>query len=287
MSSNSAKNPKVVLIGDTSLRTPHFGCQLVGQTFREQFSRVGLHLVASLPSKLEQIPKWREYVAGADLVVINGEGSIHHGRFQELINLASEYPCALVNCVYAENPRNENLSKFNYTSARESFSANALREHGAVVDVVPDVLFASAFLGSFVPKQDAEHEVGFTDCAQKEIFSFGPFSIRLRPGFSPKTPIVADYLDFLSSHKKMALGRFHAVVCCSVLGIPFSTWDSNTWKTRGLMEDMGIPELHFDSRKEALAHIPDTLPAGVKVFREDAKKRIESMFDDLARIARG
>ena len=284
---NRAENPKVVFIGDTSLRTSHFGCQLVGQTFREQFSRVNLDLVASLPSKLEQIPRWREHVAGADLVVINGEGSIHHGRFQDLINLASDYSCALVNCVYQENPCNENLTKFKYVSTRESCSANAMYEHGVSAEIVPDVLFASTLLNSFVPKQQPVHEVGFTDCAQKEKFSFGPFSVRYRPGFSPKTPVVGEYLDFLCSHRRMALGRFHAVVCCSVLGIPFSTWDSNTWKTKGLMNDMGISELHFDSRKEALAHLPEVLPEAVKVFRADAKRSIETMFDTFAHIARG
>lgn len=279
------RRPKVAFIGDVSLRTPHFGCQLVGQTFREQFARVGLELVYTLPARLEMVADWRDRLAEADLVVINGEGSIHHGRFQNLIDLAGEYPCALVNCVYQENPENLNLKKFKWISARESMSAAAIREQGGRAEVVPDVLFASSFLRSFVPVVPASKDFGFTDCAEKVVKRLGPISFRYRPGFSPKTKVVGDYLNFLASHKRMAIGRFHAVICCSVMGIPFSTWDSNTWKTEGMMSDMGVPNLHFESRYEALKNAPAIFPEEIVQFRAEARMRIEAMFDRLAEIA--
>ncbi len=281
----SLDTPKVVFVGDTSLRTPHFGCQLVGQTFREQFARVGLDLVASLPTNIDSIPEWPGYLEKADLVVINGEGSIHHGRFQNLIDLASNYHCALVNCVYQANPANSNLQEFKYISARESRSRDAFREHGVSVDVVPDVLFASSFLRSFVPLAPASRKLGYTDCAEKVVKHLGPIRIRYRPGFSPKTKVVGDYLNFLSSHKRMALGRFHAVVCCSVMGIPFSSWDSNTWKTAGLMSDMDVSHLHYQSREEAMENVPVDFPDQIVQFRLNARRKVEEMFDRLAQIA--
>jgi len=277
--------PKVVYVGDVSLRTPHFGCQLVGQAFREQFARVGLELLYTLPARLETVANWRHYLERADLVVINGEGSIHHGRFQNLIDLAGDYPCALVNCVYQDNPVNPNLKKFKWISARESMSASVIREQGGSVKVVPDVLFASSFLRSFVPSVPASKDFGFTDCAEKVVKRLGPIRLRYRPGFSPKTKVVGDYLNFLASHKRMAIGRFHAVVCCSVMGTPFSSWDSNTWKTKGLMHDMGVPQLHFGSRDEALANIPSSFSEGIAQFRAEARDRIVRMFDCLAEIA--
>lgn len=279
------RRPKVAFIGDVSLRTPHFGCQLVGQTFREQFARVGLELVYTLPARLEMIADWRERLAEVDLVVINGEGSIHHGRFQNLINLAGDYPCALVNCVYQENPENPNLKKFKWISARESMSAAAIREQAGSAEVVPDVLFASSFLRSFVPLSPASKDFGYTDCAEKVVKRMGPISIRYRPGFSPKTKVVGDYLNFLASHKRMAIGRFHAAICCSVMGIPFCSWDSNTWKTEGLMNDMAVPRLHFGSRDEALVHAPTAFPEEIVEFRAEARIRIETMFEQLAEIA--
>ena len=280
------RKPKVAFVGDVSLRTPHFGYQLVGQAFREQFARVGLDLAYTLPARLDTVRNWQNYLSNVDLVVINGEGSIHHGRFQNLIDLAHDYPCALVNCVYQSNPMNPNLRYFKWISARESLSAAALHDHGASVEVVPDVLFASSFLRSFVPVSVASKDFGYTDCAEKVVKHFGPICIRYRPGFSPKTKVIGDYLNFLATHKRISVGRFHALICCSMLGIPFSTWDSNTWKTKGLMMDMGIPWLHFSSRKEALANIPSALPEEVLQFRNEARNQIESMFDRLAEIAR-
>lgn len=286
VSASGVRQARVVFIGDTSLRTPHFGCQLVGQTFREQFARAGVELLASLPTNLESAPGWRRCLDEADLVVINGEGSIHHGRFQNLIDLAGDYPCALVNCVYQDNPANPNLQKFKWISARESMSATALQEHCAKVELVPDVLFASSFLRSFVPLASGLKDFGYTDCAEKLVKRLGPIRLCYRPGFSPKTKVVGDYLNFLASHKRMAIGRFHAVICCSVMGIPFSSWDSNTWKTEGLMSDMGVPQLHFASRDEALANAPETFPEEIDRFKIEARQQIESMFDQLAEIAR-
>jgi len=220
-----------------------------------------------------------------DLVVINGEGSIHHGRFQELINLASEYPCALINCVYQDNPPNDNLKYFKYISVRESYSAQELQRVGIMAEVIPDVLFASLFLRSFIPKSQPSKKSGITDNAKKEVFKIGSFQFKYRPGFSPKTSTVADYLDFLCSHKKMAIGRFHAAICCCVLGIPFSTWDSNTWKTEGLMEDMGVSRLHFKERHSAITNMPDSLPEEIKIFTKKSITTIENMFDALRLLA--
>lgn len=278
--------PRVALVGDVGLRTPHFGCQLVGQAFREQFARVGLNLIYTLPSRLEIIADWKRRLSEVDLVVINGEGSIHHGRFQSLINLASEYPCALVNCVYQANPENKNLNKFKWISCRESMSAKEIRNQGIDCKVVPDVLFVSSFLRSFVPLETRMRKIGYTDCAEKEVKKIGPLKISYRIGFSPKTKKVSDYLNFLALHERMAVGRFHAAVCCSVMGIPFAAWDSNTWKIEGLMHDMKVPSLHFKSRREALSNVPADFPHEVLDFRASAINRIESMFNCLADIAR-
>ena len=276
---------KVVFIGDTSLGSPHFGCQLVGQTFREQFCRTGLKLIASLPYDFYNFQGVEKIFKDADLIVINGEGSIHHGRFHHLIRLASDYPCVLVNCVYQENPEWPELKDFLYISTRESFSAREINSQGVECHVVPDVLFASALLNSFVCK-GATKDSGFTDNAQKTSYQFGPLKFRLRVGKSPKKQLVSEYLDFLCQHKSMCIGRFHAAIAASVLGIPFSTWDSNTWKMRGLMQDMGLAHLHFNDRKQAMESIPSEFDPKISLFVEQAQHKIETMFDTLASIAK-
>ncbi len=276
--------PRVVLIGDTSLNSPHFGCQLVGQTFREQFSRCGLDLVASLPFNYERFAASPALFEKADLLIINGEGSIHHGRYHELVKLATDYPAALVNCVYQENPHWPELENFHYISARESLSAEEIRSQGVNCEVVPDVLFASSLLNSFVCQEPVK-TTGVTDNAQKTIYRLGPFKVRLRPGRSPKQKMVSDYLNFLCEHQRLCIGRFHAAIAASVLRIPFSSWDSNTWKMRGLMQDMGMSHLHFSDRQSALAAVPAVFDPKISTFAQQAKEKIETMFDTLATIA--
>ncbi len=279
------KDKNVVLVGDFSIDNNHFGCHLVSQTFREQFVRVGLNLLARLPLDLNSIRHSYEALNRADLVVINGEGAIHNGRYQEILNLAEKYPCVLVNCVYENNPINHNLEKFKLITTRESLSAQALESQNIKAKVVPDVIFASSYLRSFKPRANLIiKQSGYTDCAKKSVLKLGPVSIKYRLGFSPKSNKLNDYLNFLSSHKKIAVGRFHSAICCSIFGIPFSTWESNTWKIRGLMKDIGISDLHFDTRNEALRNIPNSLSNKVTSFSDSAKLRVESFFDSIANL---
>ena len=139
----------VVLVNDTSLFNTHFGCQLVGQTMREQCARVGLNIISSLPLQFDR-KLAKPWLQKADLVIINGEGSMHHGRHTDLLNLANCFPCALVNCVYQENGNHPSLKNFLYVSARESLSANEIHSHGVACEVVPDLIFASTLLRSIV-----------------------------------------------------------------------------------------------------------------------------------------
>ena len=277
--------PKVVLIGDTSIKSNHFGCQLVCQTFREQFSRVKLNLVASLPYDFRSIHNAQSHLESADLIVINGEGSFHGNRYEEIIELASQFPTALVNAVYQNNKPYKGLSDLLYISARESLSANEVISHGSHCNIVPDLLFASSFLNSFTPNTKPSKKTGTTDNAKKITKQIGPFSFRYRWGKSPKQAIAADYLNHLSEHQSLTIGRFHAAISACVLGIPFSTWDSNTWKLQGLMSDMGVPHLHFTSLEEAVQATPTEVDPKVTLFAADAKLRIEKMFDTLALIA--
>ena len=59
---------KVVIVNDTAVR-PHFGCELVMQTYREQLKRVDIELIKTIPKgRAIQIPD------STDMVLVNGEG---------------------------------------------------------------------------------------------------------------------------------------------------------------------------------------------------------------------
>ena len=263
---------KVVLVNDTSLFNTHFGCQLVGQTIREQCARVGLNIIASLPLEFDR-KRVKPWLQRADLVIINGEGSMHHGRNTSLLKLANEFPCALINCVYQENGRQPALNNFIYVSARESLSANEIINYGVACEVVPDLIFASTLLRSIVAPP-ANLTLGITDNVTNPL-----------SGFSPKSELVYETLLKIRRCRAICAGRFHVAIAAAVMGIPFSTWESNTWKTQGMMQDMGVDHLHFATQAQAIDAVPSTLDPKVTAYVKHARKQIRMMFNQLSKIA--
>jgi len=275
--------PKIAFVNDTSIYEKHFGCALVSQTFREQFCRTGLDLTLSLPRNFKA-DDHHSALSDADLVVINGEGTLHHDRHRHLLDLALRYPCVLVNCVYEQNSPHPGLAKMLYVSARESLSTAELERHGIEVRTTPDAMFGSSFLHAF-PRSVPTLDIGCTDSVLKLYHRFGFIRVRRRIGFTPDTDTVAQYLATLCAHRRLCIGRFHAAVASTVLGIPFSTWDSNTWKTKGLMFDMGVPEYHFSDFATARQNVPTEFLHSMQDYRDTARARVASMFDDIAGIA--
>lgn len=275
--------PSVALINDTSLFENHFGCTLVGQTFREQCARAGLDLKYAFPRDYD-FEAIAPLLDDVDLVVVNGEGSIHHGRRNHLLNVASRFPSVLVNAVYQSNPQNDALGQFLYRSTRESLSASEIQAAGYSCNVTPDLIFASMQLRSFVKPVPVE-ELGVTDSVLKRRVRIGPLKLYKKSyGFSPEGR-VADYLKTLSRYKSLCIGRFHAVVAASVLEIPFSCWESNTWKVSGMMQDMRASQYVFSTFDEAMLNVPNFFDPKIRSFSEKAVPRIEQMFNEIAELA--
>jgi hypothetical protein len=264
---------RVVLYNDTALINSHFGPQCVVQTFREQLVTRGVELIGSLHR--DALPKDnRTLLSQADLVIVNGEGSIHHEQCSHLIDIASEYPAALINCVYQENSPNEALLKFRFVAARESRSARHLQDCGATaVEVVPDLMFGCSILREFV-RDEPEFDLGMTDNVMNRESGHPPFVAN-----------ATDYLHWLSRHRRVVCGRYHSAVACSVLGIPFTCWPSNTWKIEGMLEDMGVPELLFQTQQEAVANCPISFGEEIKKkisrYVATARRKIDLLFEEL------
>lgn len=265
--------PSVAILNDTSMYNSHFGCQLVCQTFREQLARVGLKLHVSLPGNFD-LDTVDILLKKVDIIIVNGEGSIHHGKSLHLIRIAGRYPSVLINCVYQDNPRLAELREFRLVAARESLSAEALSKHGADPLIVPDVMFASSFLNSFTPLISPNEDLGITDNVTNP-----------EAGFPPHTPLVAGYLQKLCSFKRLCIGRFHAAVAASCLGIPFATWDSNTWKLRGMMADMGLSHLHSKTLEDAIRHVPSFFDPSIVSYTKAARLKVEKCFDEISLLA--
>ena len=255
----------VILLNDCT-RFNHFGCTLVTETYKEQFERVGIEVLAYVPSSRQRHPDYKRYFDQADLVVVNGEGSLHDNVHLPMIQIAAEYPSILINCVYQNMPHMPELQKFLYRSARESLSA---KEMGVQCDVIPDIILTNKLLNKLKNKKRVGEGVGVTDCARPT-----------EPGFTAHLPATT-YLDYLLGFEGVVCGRFHSALACAVLGIPFSLYPSNTHKNMGLALDMGISHLHGDTRKEAISMVPDSFPEQIHKYVEDGQKKVNELFEKM------
>lgn len=164
----------VVLINDTRADL-HHGCWRVMRTLEAQLARVGLGVVARAPAHAD----WRkdsaigQAISKAALVVVNGEGTIHHDRPAGEALLAAGaaaraagVPSALINASWdANGPAYERaLADFTLISARETRSAAQIGAAGLTARVVPDL----SLFGAVSPPA-ARAGVGFTDSVLRQV----------------------------------------------------------------------------------------------------------------------
>jgi Polysaccharide pyruvyl transferase len=260
---------KVAILNDT--HGPHVGCQLVTQAFREQLDRVGVELLGVVHKTVRKIDLYPAFVKEADLVIVNGEGSIHHGQRLELLEVAARFPAILVNCVFEDNPPTPALKLFRFVSARESLSAAQLAAQGVQAEVIPDLILTASALCAF-HRQPPEADLGLTD---NVLDRQAGFSALVGEGN------VGAYLYELCRYRRLCVGRFHAALMAAALGIPFAAWASNTHKTKGLMMDMGVDHLYAETQAEAMARVPTALPDSVAAYVEDGRRKVNALFDRL------
>jgi polysaccharide pyruvyl transferase WcaK-like protein len=164
----------VVLINDTRADL-HHGCWRVMRTLESQLARVGLEVVARAPAHADwrKDPAIADAVAKAALVVVNGEGTIHHDRPAGAALLAvgaaaraAGVPSALINASWDANGLAYTVAAgaFDLISVRETRSAAQLEDAGIDSRVVPDLSLFEA-----VDAPSARSGVGFTDSVLRDV----------------------------------------------------------------------------------------------------------------------
>ena len=142
--------PRVVVMNDTSGRS-HHGCSRVMRLLLQGLDRHGMEVTFRSPARHDW-GKDAAFLAAldrADLVVINGEGTLHHGRAEgerllQVIPLAKAkgVPVALINALWQENPASwsDLLSGAALIATRDGRSAAQIAQSlGANVRVLPDL----------------------------------------------------------------------------------------------------------------------------------------------------
>lgn len=159
------------LLNDT--RTDrHHGCDAVIAAIHQLAADADIDIVAHAPARSDwrDDPALSDAIDAADLIIVNGEGTIHHdSRGARRLMAAAGYArsrnkkCALINATWAANGPEllDQAKAFDLVFVRESRSAEALLAGGVFSEVVPD-------LALFWQAPDHEGDrlgIGYTDNA--------------------------------------------------------------------------------------------------------------------------
>lgn len=275
---------RVIYANDLS-SVPHFGCKLVNENLKGAIRDMAL-LIGTIPHDRLADPKSLRLLNDIDVLVINGEGNFH-GRnprkLAEIVALATEgrrlgKRVALINTVGQNIPMGLNLGVFDFVSVRESESETAFRKAGyqGPLMVAPDGTLLTEFTecqsrggqivvtDSVLSRQRRELR-GLTRDLRRHGFDvvyvpfhrkwkdivYGPFR---RGWFQGKS--VESILSLFGRAQLVVSGRFHANCFALLTRTPVVSIDSNTHKTRSMMQDFGLAEhQHFDDFEKLRAFV--------------------------------
>ncbi len=260
---------RIVLINDTS-DNGHFGCQLVGKAYRDLLDERGVEIIKT---QYRREPLDRKACDKADLVIVNGEGCIHHGKYEELLQIGSQYPSILMNCsiqTLSSDPC-EVLRAFRHVTVRESYTANYLKRYaGFDAEIVPDVIFHHNLRRT---RSVTNKELFTSDCSR------GSYRGCTRKAKSP------DFLDTLSRYSRASVGRFHAACACAMMGVPFTAWQGNTWKVEGLLQDMDLSKNYYEESDQAIGAAEGVTESSAVMglrYSYEAAYKVRQLFDLIA-----
>lgn len=255
---------KAALFNDTGT-TPHIGCLAVSSAHNRMLARAGVEIayrffVGQLgamwkggpEATIEHISRsfLHNVIASVDVVVVNGEGTIHHGAGQELLAIL-EYSqrlgkrTLLVNCVLQELPGwFDTLRRLDDLTCREPRTQAYLHAHGVSARVVLDSIVEAGFTA----RADAGHFRGrivVTDHHPTRDRDVGTaLRALMESDGSIYLPLehAAHYREWplvlasLREARLVVTGRHHGVYLAALAGTPFIALGSNTWKVEGTLE---------------------------------------------------
>jgi hypothetical protein len=221
-----------------------------------------------------------------DAVVVNGEGSMHHGSpgFHKKMQLLREAldagkPAHLVNTVWQSNPRDYDavLPRLSSIIVREPFSQADLKaNHG--IDASLSIDFSVfAPVDPAPPAADFKGGHAASDFYSEEFAAF----VRVTGGALGKTP----YLDMrrmtwsgcvasLKTASVFICGRHHGIYAACKARVPFVPFRGNTHKVEGIFRLAGV--------EIPLCASPAELPARIEQALSD-RTPYEALFDWMDR----
>jgi SAM-dependent methyltransferase len=262
----------IALFNDTG-DSPHVGCLAVSQAHRRmlrQANAVVRHAffttewrqleASSLEESIARAlgsPELRRVFAETEVVVVNGEGTIHHGRGRHLLGILAAaqqlgVPTYLVNAVLQDTDEARGILRgLNDCTVRDKRSSEYLSALDVAHRLVPDSIFEAEFLPA--PLHDFADSLVITDCHPERTAEFrnalGCLASEWQGAvawYELESPNrVFDWRHAVADLRRAAVvvtGRHHGACLAMRAGVPFVTLPSNTWKLEGLLEQLyGYP----------------------------------------------
>jgi len=231
----------VYVLNDTSAHD-HAGCRAVMQSLYARLAGaeiVGRHFVGQ---RLDD-PGFRD----ADLVVCNGEGTLHHGKRQAVYlmeclraALRQGRRAILVNAVWQEmGGWGRVLGKLDRLYLREPMSTHQALDdigpyvHGPVEccpDLCLDVALPPTRLGPYAG-QEVLGGVGASGMRR----SWPGLEGRIPNAVSLRGQSLQSAVDELAGAALYVTGQHHGVYAAAIAGVPFRCCRSNSWKIEALL----------------------------------------------------
>lgn len=199
-----------------------------------------------------------------DILVVNGEGAMHHDSrtFRKKLAeidaaTASGKKAYLMNTVWQANPTEaaEVLRRCERITVREIMSQQELSEIGIHSDVAVDQSFFST-IDTNAPTKDFGGGPVLTDFFTND---FGTF-VRVTTQWTWPLPYIqmhewdwSSLVKSLPTSEVLVTGRHHAVYAACRARVPFLALKGNTHKIEGLISTAGVDIPVFDTYKELLA----------------------------------
>ena len=278
-SDRPADGLRVKLVGDHS--SVHGGCVAVWRQIRRLTRQQGATIVG------EDAPY--------DVLIVNGEGSMHHGApsyHRKMAVLADAVgrgkPAWLINTVWQDNPHDQDdvLQVLEGVIVRESRSRDAIRAHGVEPVMRPD-------LSWFAPARAPGRVRDFRGATVITDFYSPDFGHFARPSAGRMSRM--DYFDFprfdwdgaiatLRTVRLLITGRQHAIYACCRARTPFVAVKGNTHKIEGLIEMAGADIPVLDRPGDALEQVEAMLERRAefdKLFDWLEAQSMDGAFPDL------
>ena len=278
---------KILLVNDTSL-VCHHGCTLLMQCIYKLFKDNSI-IIKDRIFYEENFTDYLNKKIDFDLILINGEGTIHGKNNANKIKIKQIFhfikyikknytiPIVIFNStISALNSRQfKILNSVDKIYVRESHSYKYLKKNKIKSMVIPDLLsllyFKNKKKGNKIIVNDSsisKKTIKLKQFSKLKKYSYVPilynnylrylryliyqFSLKYKLNFLTyiyleiKSRFTINFIKKTNNSKFIFTGRFHAIFIALALMKPFYTFESDTYKIRGLMTFIGIEHRIID-----------------------------------------